>query len=147
MHFVSDHVVYPFSSIDTATAWKKSDWSDFHMINNLSIEAHAFVRRISISLSVNKTLLPRYVNLFTHFRCSPLIVEMSFCLKKHVLCFIYIYIEVNASWLCRMDLAWAGVFAEALDHVHSLRLLFFCFLSSFSVKPFSFIRSLDVQRF
>ena len=49
MHFVRVYVVYPYSSIDTVTAWKKScfilsDRLDFHMIDNLSIAVHAFMR-------------------------------------------------------------------------------------------------------
>ena len=62
--FVSVHVVHPYSSIDTTAAWKKlrfilSVKSDFHMTNNLSIAVHAFVRRVSMSVSVDETLLPR----------------------------------------------------------------------------------------
>ena len=42
---------YPYSSIDTATAWKKSrftlsDRSDFHMIDDLSIAVNTFARHI-----------------------------------------------------------------------------------------------------
>ena len=44
IHFVSVHVVYPYSSMDMTAAWKKllfilSDWSDSHMIDNQSIAA------------------------------------------------------------------------------------------------------------
>ena len=44
MHFVSIHIVHPFSSIDTATVWKKyhlilSDRSNFD-IDNLSVAIH-----------------------------------------------------------------------------------------------------------
>ena len=61
---VSVHVVHPYSSIDTTAAWKKlrfilSVRSDFHMIESLLIAAHAFVSRVSMSFSVDKTLLPR----------------------------------------------------------------------------------------
>ena len=43
--------MHPFSSMDTATAWKKSrfilsDRLDFHMIDSLSITFHAFVRHM-----------------------------------------------------------------------------------------------------
>ncbi len=62
--FVSIHVVHPYSSIDTTTAWKKlrfilSVWSDFHIIDSLLIAVHAFVNLVSMSFSVDETLLPR----------------------------------------------------------------------------------------
>ena len=38
--------------------------SDFHMTDSLSIAVHAFVSRVSMSFSVDETLLPRYVNQF-----------------------------------------------------------------------------------
>ena len=46
-----------------ATAWKKygfilSEKSDFHMVDNLSIEVHAFLIHMLISLSVDEILLP-----------------------------------------------------------------------------------------
>ena len=49
MRFVSIHVMHPYSSIDSATTWKKShfilmDRPDFHMIDNLSYAVHTFVR-------------------------------------------------------------------------------------------------------
>ena len=61
---VSVQVVHPYSSIDTTAAWKKlrfilSVRSDFHMIESLSIAVHAFVSRVSMSFSVDETLLPR----------------------------------------------------------------------------------------
>ena len=42
--------------------------SHFHMIDNLSIESHAFTRRISTSLSLDEMLLLRYMNWSTNFR-------------------------------------------------------------------------------
>ena len=50
---MSIHVVYLYNSIDTNAAWKKfrlilSDRSDFLIIDSLSIEVHAFARRILI---------------------------------------------------------------------------------------------------
>ena len=80
--FVSVHVVYPYSSIDTTAAWKKlrfilSVRSDFHMIDSLLMAVHAFVNRVSMSISVDETLLPRYVNLSTSLRGVPSSVEMS----------------------------------------------------------------------
>ena len=61
---VSVQVVHPNCSIDMTAAWKKlrfilSVRSDFHMIDNLSIAVHAFVSSVSMSFSVDKTLLPR----------------------------------------------------------------------------------------
>ena len=61
---VSVQVVHPYSSIDTTTASKKlrlilSIRSDFHMIDSLSIAVYAFVSRMSMSFSVDETLLPR----------------------------------------------------------------------------------------
>ena len=65
---VSVHVVHPYSSIDTTAAWKKlrfilSVKSDFHMIDRLSLAVHAFASHVSMSVSVDETLLPRKVNL------------------------------------------------------------------------------------
>ena len=61
---VSVHLVHPYSSIDTTTAWKKlrfilSVRSEFHMTDSLSIAVHAFARRVSMSVSVDETLLRR----------------------------------------------------------------------------------------
>ena len=60
---VGVQVVHPCSSIDTTAAWKKlrfilSVRSDFHMIESLSIAVHAFISRVSMSFSVDETLLP-----------------------------------------------------------------------------------------
>ena len=79
---VSVQVVHPYSSIDTTTAWKRlrfilSVRSDFHMIGSLWIAVHAFVSRVSMSFSVDSTLLPRQVNLSTSFRGVPSSVVMS----------------------------------------------------------------------
>ena len=54
----------PYSSIDVTAAWKKlrfilSVRSDFHIINSLLIAVHAFVNLVSMSFSVDSTLLPR----------------------------------------------------------------------------------------
>ena len=78
IHFVSVHVVHPYSRIDTPAALKKlrfilSDRSDFHMINNLSIAVHTFARHIL--MSVDEMLLPRYVNFSTNFS------ELSFSVE------------------------------------------------------------------
>ena len=65
--FVSVQVVHPYSSIDMKTAWKElrfilSVSSDFYMIDSLSIAVHAFVNHVSMSFSVDETLLLRLVN-------------------------------------------------------------------------------------
>ena len=56
--------MHPYSSIDATAAWKKlrfilSVRSDFHIIDNLLIAVHAFVNLVSISFSVDATLLSR----------------------------------------------------------------------------------------
>ena len=73
--------MHPYSSIDTTAARKKlrfilSVRFDFHMIDSLSIAVHAFVSRVSMSFSVDETLLPRLVNLSTSFRKVLSRVEM-----------------------------------------------------------------------
>ena len=75
-------MVHPHSSIDTTTACKKlrfilSVRFDFHMIDSLSIAVNAFVSRVSMSFSVDETLLPRLVNLSFSFREVPSSVGMS----------------------------------------------------------------------
>ena len=47
------------------------------MIKSLSIAVHAFVSRVSMSFSVDETLLPRYVSLSTSFREVPSSVVKS----------------------------------------------------------------------
>ena len=64
IRLVSVHVVHPYSSINTTAAWKKLRFilavrSDFHMTDSLLIAVHAFVSRVSMSFSVDETLLPR----------------------------------------------------------------------------------------
>ena len=71
--------MHSYSSIDTTSAWKKLrfillDRSDFHMIDNLSIAV----------LSVDETLLPRYVNLSTNFSDPPFRVIISTPWLKHM---------------------------------------------------------------
>ena len=82
MHFVGVYVVRPYSSRDTATAWKKicfilSDRSDLHKINKQSIAVSTFAKRMLTSISVGKILLPGYVNLSTCFRGLPLKVDIA----------------------------------------------------------------------
>ena len=82
IHFVSIHVVHPYSSINTTTPKKKSHFilletSDFHMIDTLSIAVNGFTRHILTSLLVDGMLLLRYMNLSTNFRGLLFTVEMT----------------------------------------------------------------------
>ena len=82
MHFVSVHMVHPYGTFDTGTAWKKFrfislDISDYYMNDNLSIAVHTFTKRMLTSLSVDEILLPRYANLSNDFSGLPLKVEMA----------------------------------------------------------------------
>ncbi len=79
MRLVSVHVVHPYSSI---AAWKKLRFillvrSDFHMTDSLLVAVHAFASHVSMSVSVDVTLLPRKVNLSNSFRELPFSVEMT----------------------------------------------------------------------
>ena len=58
------------------------------MTDSLSIAIHAFVNRVSMSFSVDETLLPRYVNLSTSFREVPSSVGKMWPASSHVLEFI-----------------------------------------------------------
>ena len=79
------------------------------MINNVSIAVHAFVRLMLISLSTEEMLMLRYVNSSNNFR-----MEMApFWLRTQVLCFIYIYIEVNCVSQCKKDSAWGSEFTRS----------------------------------
>ena len=74
--------MHPYCSIDMTTAWKKLLFillvrSDFHMSDSLSIAVHALASHVLMSVSVDETLLPRYVNLSTSFRELLFRVEMS----------------------------------------------------------------------
>ena len=51
--------MHPYSSIDTIAAWKKLHFilsvrSDSYMTDNLLIAVHAFVDRVSMSVSVDE---------------------------------------------------------------------------------------------
>ena len=89
-------MVHLYSSIDTAIVWKKSrfilsDKSYFYMIDNLWIVVHAFAWRVSTSLSVDKIVQPRYVNLSTNFRGSPLREEVAPCRLKLVYSVVFAF--------------------------------------------------------
>ena len=94
--------MHPYSSIDVTAAWKKlrfilSVRSDFHIVDSLLIAVHAFVNLVSMSFSVDSTLLPRYVNLSTSLRGVPFRVEMSPVLViAHIFRFVCINMEAYA---------------------------------------------------
>ena len=76
IRLVTAHVVHPYSRIDSTVAGKKLNFilsvrPDFHRTDSLSLAVHAFSSRVWMSVSVDETLLPRYVNLFTRFRELP----------------------------------------------------------------------------
>ena len=98
MRFASVFIVQPYCCIDTAMAKKNSvllKRSDFHMVDNLLITFHAVAMRMLISLSVDKILLPMYVNLSTSFKGPPFEIEIAPCLKRLNL-FICAYVEADA---------------------------------------------------
>ena len=76
--------------INATAAWKKlgfllSDISDFHIIDSLSIAVHTFARRIMTSLSVDDTLLAKYVKLSTYFGWLPFRGGDGSLIKTHTL--------------------------------------------------------------
>ena len=54
------------------------------MTDRQSVAVHAFASRVSMSVSVNETLLPLYENLSTSFRELPFSVEMSPVWLKYI---------------------------------------------------------------
>ena len=93
----SIHVVHPYSIIDTATTWKKShfillNWSNFHMIDNMSLAFNAFTRSMLTSPSVDEILLLRYANWSTNFRGLPFRVEMAPFYLKHMCSVLFQFI-------------------------------------------------------
>ena len=92
--------------------------SDFHMTDSLSIADHAFTSRKLMSFSVDETLLPRWVNLFTSFWEPPFSVEISPLWLKHIYSILSAFtwrpmLPVACSRLCSGDSALAGVFAQS----------------------------------
>ena len=88
IRFFSVHVVHPYWSTDTTAAWKKSrfilsDRLDPRLIDSESIAVHTFARCILRSLSVDETLLLKYVNLSINFRGPPFRVEVAPSWLKH----------------------------------------------------------------
>ena len=90
------------------------------MTDSLSIAVHAFVSRVSMSFSVDETLLPRYVNSSTSFREVPSSVEMWPAWLKHiysVLCALTWKPMPAAarSKLCCSVSTWFGVFTSSAN--------------------------------
>ena len=122
IRLVSVHVEHPYSSIVTVAAWKKlrfflSVRSDFHMIDRQSIAVHAFVSRVSMSVSVEETLLPRKVNFSTSFRELLFSVEMSPVWLKHIYSILCALTwkpmpAAARSKLCSRVSAWVSAFAS-----------------------------------
>ena len=123
IRLVSVYTVHPYSSIDTISACKKlrfilSVRSDFHMTKRLFIAVHAFASHVMMSASVDETLLPRQLNLWTSFRVLPFSVEMSPVWLKHiysVVCALTwrLMPAADRSRLCSRVSAWAGAFATS----------------------------------
>ena len=79
----------PYSSIDTTAVWKKlrfilSVWSNIHMTDNLSIAVHDFASRMSMSFSVDETLISWRMNLSTSFGELLFSLEMWPLWLKHM---------------------------------------------------------------
>ena len=95
-----------------------SDRYDFHMTDSLSIAIHAFATCVLMSFLVDKTLLPRKVNLFTSFRDIPFSVEISLLWLKHINSVLFaltwrLMPPAACSRLCSRDSTWVGVFTRS----------------------------------
>ena len=104
---------------------------------------------------LDEILLPVYVNLSTNFKGLLLNVKMASPHLKHMNSILFVFKWkpmplASCSRLCSRDLAWAGVFArDTKSFQKSTSVLVsggYCrlFAFFFSVKTFSFIRSIDV---
>ena len=58
--------------------------SAFYMIDSLSKAVEAFASRVLMSVLVDETLLPKYVNLSPSFKELLFSVEMSLLCSKHM---------------------------------------------------------------
>ena len=97
--------MHPYSSTDTTSAGKKlrfilSVMPDIHITDSLSIVVHAFASRVSMSVSVDETLRPSYVNCQlvsescnnAHGKCG----DVAYLIKAHMFRFEFIDIEIYA---------------------------------------------------
>ena len=79
MCFIWVQVVQPYYSTNTHLVRILilfHQWSNFPMVDNLSIVVHALPMHILTSLSVDEILLPRYMNWSTNFRVFQFYEEM-----------------------------------------------------------------------
>ena len=118
--------------------------SDFHMINNLSIAIHTFVKYMLASLSVDERLLSRYVNLSIYFIGLPLKVKTAPSrFKQCILLAITWKLMFTAGCSRLSSRIWFGLvhLREALDVLSAYVIIFagyYLLLAFFNVKPFSF---------
>ena len=108
--YVSLHVVHPYISIDTTAAWKKlrfilSVRSDFHMTDNLSLAVHAFANPVSMSFSVDETLLPLP---------TPTPPVVSRC-SSHILMYWYLIVSLLLYIFTRFISYSSGCFSSNFD--------------------------------
>ena len=91
------------------------------MIDNLSIAFHTFARHMLTCISVDKMLLPKYVNWSTNFRGLSLKVETAhFCLK-HKCSVLFVFTSRHPAAYTAVGILLGQVdFREALGRLHSL---------------------------
>ena len=95
-----------------------SNRSNFHISDSLSIAIHTFAKWILTLVSVDETLLLRYVNLSTNFRGPQFTVEMGPSHLKHIYSVLFAFMwrpipPTTCSRLYNRDLAWVGVFLRS----------------------------------
>ena len=99
IQLISVHVVHPYCRLAT-TACKLLRFVLSDMIDNLSIRIHEFSSCILVPVSVDKMLLPWYMNLSINFSEPPFRVETSSFFFKHIYCFVCIHIvAIGTSYL------------------------------------------------
>ena len=151
--FVSVHVVHLYSRTGITAAWKEmrlilSDRSDFHMIDNRSIEDHAFARRILMTLSVDEML---YGGTWT----GPLISDnhdlvRGYLLLDRSICTLFCLHSHGGHTSCSLGFGLARYICKKRDVICVV-----CIRSSlygvssascfFSLKPLSFIRAFNIR--
>ena len=114
---------YKYTSSGTKTTWKTfhfdlSDRSDFRITDSLSMAVHTFAQHIVTSLSVDETLLLRYVKLSTNFRKPSFRLTMAPSLLKHMYSVLSAFMwrsipPAACSRLYSRDSALVGVFARS----------------------------------